>query len=304
MFLFKNNVNLISIKNYIMKKIYLVLLALIANLFSSQIIFQEDFDGIAGPTAGGAGTYTFPSGWLLRNVDNRTPASAVAYVNDAWERREDFSNNVLDSVAISTSWYNPFGAANDWMWTPEVTLPSTGNFKMKWNAIAYDPEYRDGYEVRIMLSPNVPTGGSGTIGNQITNSTVLTSVAAENSAWTAREIDLTSYLGSTFRIAFRNNSNDKFLLLIDDVVIGENSTLDNMEVPRKNNFFISQNPVKNKTLMVHSLEAASATLYDATGKKVTSFDLIKGSNSISLKIPKGNYILKTNGGFSSKLIVE
>ncbi|HRG89610.1 MAG TPA: hypothetical protein PLW44_11360, partial [Chitinophagales bacterium] len=69
------------------------------------VIFSEDFDGIGGPTAGGAGTYTFPAGWLLRNVDNSAPAAAVSYVNEAWERREDFSFNVTDSAAFCTSWY-------------------------------------------------------------------------------------------------------------------------------------------------------------------------------------------------------
>ena len=54
---------------------------------------------------GGPGTYPFPDGWLLRNVDARTPNAAVAWVNDAWEVREDFddpsSNNC---VACSTSY--------------------------------------------------------------------------------------------------------------------------------------------------------------------------------------------------------
>jgi hypothetical protein len=38
---------------------------------SSVPLFSEDFDGISGPNAGGAGTYAFPSGWFLRNVDNK-----------------------------------------------------------------------------------------------------------------------------------------------------------------------------------------------------------------------------------------
>lgn len=77
----------------------------------SQVLFLEDFDHEGGPTAGGAGTYIFTNGspapFLLRNVDNGTPAGTVAYVNEAWERREDFSFNVIDSCAFSTSWYTP-----------------------------------------------------------------------------------------------------------------------------------------------------------------------------------------------------
>ncbi|MFM2306431.1 MAG: hypothetical protein RLZZ367_1100 [Bacteroidota bacterium] len=204
-----------------MKRFLRALLALVVlispNTQAQNIIFQEDFDGIDGPTAGGAGTYVFPSGWLLRNVDNGTPNASVAYVNEAWERREDFKFNVADSAAFSTSWYAPVGAADDWMWTPPVTLPT--NCRLKWNAVAYDPTYPDGYEVRIMVSPNTPTGGAGVLGNQVSASTQLFSIGAENSAWTARTVDLSTYAGQTVRIAYRNTSNDKFILVIDDVVI-------------------------------------------------------------------------------------
>jgi hypothetical protein len=200
-----------------MKKFLLLpLLILFCNVSSAQIIFQETFDGISGATAGGAGTYAFPSGWFLRNVDNRTPAAQVAYVNEAWERREDFANNVADSCAFSTSWYNPVGPADDWMWTPAITL--TNNCELSWNAITYDAAYPDGYEVRIMTS-GPPTGGNGTLGNQVSNSTLLFNIAGENTTWTSRSVSLSAYNGQTVYIGFRNNSNNQFLLLIDDIKV-------------------------------------------------------------------------------------
>lgn len=203
-----------------MKK--LLLIALFACAFfgnaQSQVIFYEDFDGITGPTAGGAGTYVFPPGWLLRNVDNGTPDAQVSYVNEAWERREDFSFNVGDSAAFSTSYYAPAGTANDWMWTPQIG-PLPANCVLSWNAVTYDAAYPDGYEVRIITAPTVPTGGTGVIGNQITSSTVLFSTAAENTSWTSRSVNLNAYAGQSVYIGFRNNSVDKFLLLIDDIKV-------------------------------------------------------------------------------------
>ncbi|TKC10779.1 gliding motility-associated C-terminal domain-containing protein [Pedobacter polaris] len=184
-----------------------------------QVIFFEDFDHTNGPTAGGAGTYVFPSGWLLFNLDGRTPNPTVNYVNQAWERRDDFSHSVLDSAAFSTSYYSPIGQADDWMWTPEITIPLTsGTIRLNWNAVAQDPVYRDGYEVRIMASPNVPTGSYS---NLLGASVRVFSIAEENSSWTNREIALDAYKGQKIRIAFRNNSVDKFLLLIDDVKVEE-----------------------------------------------------------------------------------
>lgn len=172
--------------------------------------FSEDFDGIGGSTAGGAGTYSYPAGWLKFNVDNRTPATAVSYVNEAWERREDFANNVADSAIFSTSWYSPAGAADDWTWTPAIACPS--NAVLNWNAITYDPSYPDGYQVRIK------TGAAPTQANQATSATLF-SIVAENTTWTARTQSLSAYAGQTIYVGFRNNSTDEFLLLIDDVVV-------------------------------------------------------------------------------------
>jgi hypothetical protein len=205
-------------KKQILKGLLLAALVL-PTAVSAQVIFSEDFDGIPGSTAGGAGTYTFPAGWLLRNVDNGTPAAAVSYVNEAWERREDFANAVTDSAAFSTSWNTPVVTCNDWMWTPLIG-PLPANCVLKWNAVTYDPSYPDGYEVRIMTSAQgPPTGGTGVIGNQITNSTSLFSITAENTTWTARQVSLNAYAGQSVYIAFRNTSTDKFLLLVDDVQV-------------------------------------------------------------------------------------
>lgn len=198
-----------------MKKYILFIVSLWSFVSFSQTYYLEDFDGIPGPTAGGAGTYTFAPGFLLRNVDNRTPDAQVAYVNEAWERREDFGSNVGDSVAFSTSYYSPVGAADDFMWTPVQTIqPNTTLF---WNAKAYDPAYPDGYEVRIMVAPNVPSGGTGVLGNQVSASTVIFSTAAESTSWTSHSIPLNAYSGQNVYIGFRNTSNDKFILVIDDI---------------------------------------------------------------------------------------
>lgn len=194
---------------------------------SAAVLFEENFqlwvdpsDGMTkkrcdGP--GGAGTYTFPAGWLLRNVDNRTPDAQTAYVNEAWEVREDFGLDTSNCAAFSTSYYAPVGAANDFMWTPAIgPLPATAT-ELSWRARTMDGAYPDGYEVRVMTV--APTGGTGVIGNQLTNSTVLFSVAAETTGWTTHSVDLSPYAGQTVYFGFRNNSNDKFLLLVDDVVV-------------------------------------------------------------------------------------
>ena len=195
-----------------------IALALAAPAAVAQTIYHEAFNiGIAEPAGchtsefpGGAGTYPFPAGWQLFNVDNRTPAASVAYVNDAWEVREDFSFNVLECAAFSTSWYSPAGQADDWMWTPAISIPAGGAL-LSWRAVAYDPAYPDGYEVRVL--DEAPTVAN------LLDSEVVFSVGAEPSTWTPHTVSLSAYAGQTIHVAFRNNSNDKFLLLIDDVMV-------------------------------------------------------------------------------------
>ncbi len=196
---------------------------------SAVVVYSESFrsptmpgvDGVdpcnTGP--GGPGTYAFPSGWLLRNVDNRTPAANVAYVNEAWEVREDFNFALNNCVAFSTSWYSPAGAANDFMWSPAIAVPA-GGATLSWKAVAYDPLFPDGYEVRVMPGTSgPPTGGTGVIGNQISGSTQVFTIAAENTAWTQRSVSLNAFEGQSVYVGFRNNSNDRFLLVIDDLSV-------------------------------------------------------------------------------------
>jgi hypothetical protein len=186
-------------------------------------VFYEPFNIGVGETPGchteefpgGSGTFPFPAAWTLFNVDQLVPDPQVAYVNDAWEVREDFSGDASQCVAFSTSYYNPAGQADDWMWTPAIVVPDGGT--LSWRAKAYDPKFRDGYEVRILS--DVPP----TVDNQMT-STVVYANPGEESAWTERTVDISAYAGQTVYIAFRNNSNDKFLLVVDDVTVRAQAT--------------------------------------------------------------------------------
>lgn len=246
-------------------KTLLLLLAFGLVRFSAQaqVLFSEDFDGIGGSTAGGPGTYTFPAGWSLRNVDNRAPDPSVGYMGtEAWIRREDFANNVADSAGFSTSWTSPAGLVNRWMWTPAIS-GITAATVLTWNAVTYDASFPDGYEVRVMTSPNTPGGSNGSIGNQITNSTVVFTVAAENTTWTPHSVSLAAFAGQTIYIAFRNNSNDKFLLLIDDVVV---------ESPVTNNAVMSTSDT-----LEYTLTPTRQTMTAPFNGKITN----NGSNSIS-----------------------
>lgn len=206
-------------------------IALAVSLPSHAVrLFQQDFQTATDPITGlpgrrclgpgGPGTYPFPPGWVLRNVDNRTPDGSVSYVNEAWEVRDEFPGDGSSCTAYSNSYHAPAGgSADDWMWTPLIGPIPAGATTLSWRARSYDAAFRDAYEVRVMVLPAMPGGGTGVLGNQVSASTLLLSVAAEETTWTTRSVSLSPFAGERVYIGFRNHSNDKFLLTVDDIAV-------------------------------------------------------------------------------------
>jgi len=117
-----------------------------------------------------------------------------------------------DGEAVSTSWNGGAGQpADDWMLTTGIgALPA--NQRLFWDGEALDVNFPDGYEVRISTA-QLPAN----VGNY---STLLYSTTAENAFNTTHSVDLSSYAGQVVYIAFRNTSDDMFLLAIDNIRVG------------------------------------------------------------------------------------
>ncbi|MBL7933649.1 MAG: choice-of-anchor J domain-containing protein [Bacteroidia bacterium] len=182
-----------------MKKQLLALAILGSSLANAQV-WSENFSSSTVPG--------LPAGWTQVNGDGLTVStslSAYAFGSNAWVTyNSTASYPTYGKCVASTSWYNPTGTSNDWLITPTFTVPANGI--LEWDAIARDPQYPDGYQVKLS------TAGTGTA-NFTTN---LLTVSAENASWTHRVVNLNAYAGQTVNIAFVNNSNDKFILLMDN----------------------------------------------------------------------------------------
>ncbi len=154
---------------------------------------------------------TIPAGYTLYNVDGRTPDPGLAgfpnytsWATNAWIPLV----NQGDTVVASTSWYTPVGAANDWIVTPAIQL---GNSPvLSWKARAIDADYPDGYQVVVVTSNALAS---------LQAATPVLNVPAETTTWNTRTLDLTSFANQLVYIGFRNNSNDKFVLLLDDILV-------------------------------------------------------------------------------------
>ncbi|MFT5778767.1 MAG: hypothetical protein ACI837_001723 [Crocinitomicaceae bacterium] len=190
-----------------MKTLLTLSLALLTTGAFSQVIFSEDFNNSVG----------MPAGFTMINNDGLTPATNVAYVNDAWINRVDFVlPSLTDSCAFSTSWYTPAGTSDDWMITPIIAVSAGATtVALDWEAMAPDAAYLDGYEVWVST-------GAPTIAG-MTGGTMVFSTPAADNVWTAKNVDISAFAGSSIYVGFRNNSTDKFLLMVDSIYVTENA---------------------------------------------------------------------------------
>jgi len=146
-----------------------------------------------------------PSTWTLYDQDGLTPASGIAsLITGAWSPASLTSG---EKIIISTSWYTPAGTANDWIVSPAFTVTST-NMVLHWDELALDPSYPDGYEVRI-----------STTGSAVSDFTTVlySTTGASSGGFATKATSLAAYNGQTVRVAFRNNSFDKYILALDNI---------------------------------------------------------------------------------------
>ena len=112
-------------------------------------------------------------------------------------------------VAIQSSWYDPAGASDDWMITPKISVTEESTL-VRWEAKAIDIDFKDGYQVLVSTTNDLVTSFKDT----------LFEISAEDTEWVTRRADLKAYAGQDIYIAFRNNSNDKFALVMDNIWVG------------------------------------------------------------------------------------
>ncbi|MDO5509215.1 MAG: choice-of-anchor J domain-containing protein [Weeksellaceae bacterium] len=176
---------------------------LLAGLAYGQV-FQEDWDG-NGPGI---------EAWTVVDESGNTPDEGVSFMTDAWtvvdrHGAQNFGGPAGDHAAASTSWFSPPGQADAWLISPEIELPIEEAFLI-WDVKAQDAQYPDGYELRLS-----PTGGSAVEDFTV----VLFSIASEQATWQTRSISLGEYSGTTVRVAWRNNSTDQYILLVDNILV-------------------------------------------------------------------------------------
>ena len=90
-----------------------------------------------------------PESWLLRNLDDATPAqeSDAAFADSAWAVRH--SSYFGSKVATGVSYYEPEAAANDWMIMSQISVGDST--AMRWDAMSFTStgDYPDTYGIYV-----------------------------------------------------------------------------------------------------------------------------------------------------------
>ena len=103
---------------------------------------------------------------------------------------------------------------DNWLITPQLTLPAD-NVWLKWTSRAIHYHLRDGY--KVMISTNT---------TYFEDFKELKVVESEEYQWTEHIVSLQEYAGQKVYIAFVHDSQNKFLLAIDDMFVGQLSEPD------------------------------------------------------------------------------
>lgn len=211
-----------------------------------------------------------PTGWTQYNGDAFTPYTsfAAAFGTNAWITREvTLASGAKDTIAVSTSYYTPVGVANDWLISPSFT-PVTGSYLL-FDALAQDGNYPDGFMVKVST-----TGGAYT---NFTTAPVLTVPSESATGWVTHAINLSAYVGMPINIAIINNSNDMYLLYL-------------------NNIRATTLPANDLSLVASTPSAASYKSYATVGSNVSVQGLVKNLGASTVT----SYTVKLNDGTTTQ----
>ena len=183
-----------------MKFFTLTLSIMISGIGFGQVtVYEEGFDN------------GIPAEWILIDNDGNTPHSTVSEYDAAWIKKARL-DDATDTVASSTSYFEPAGTADRWLISPPIVLGSYGN-ALQWEAQSHDASFPDSYKVLISTT--------GTDMQDFTDTAGV--IIQENADWTMRTVDL-SELGindATIHVAFVNITTDGFKLYLDNVTVSK-----------------------------------------------------------------------------------
>lgn len=157
-------------------------------------------------------------------VDTK-PADMIYYDGDGNELIDDLVGTGLEcgtwhlirmnagdenKLMGSASTFTTPGKANDWMVTPQIKIYGTGA-KLSWKSMAATRTKKDGLKVYVSTQ--------GYEMEDFEDTPIFSIEAEEAGTLQEHEVSLDKYAGQTIYIAFVNDSYDKYVVCVDDIVV-------------------------------------------------------------------------------------
>lgn len=177
--------------------IFLVFFACTGTLQAQTTVYLEDFES------------GIPANFTLFNLDGLTPAAQVSEYTAPWIAKTDLLDD-SNSVASSTSYFDPAGRANRWLITPTINLGAYGNI-LSWKGLSHDGSFPEDYIVLISTTDTATSSFTDT----------LLEVYDEPNFWSEHTINLSDsgYNNQAVHIAFVLNTMDGFKLYVDSIQV-------------------------------------------------------------------------------------
>jgi len=183
------------------------------------------------------------------------------------------------NAAISTSWYDPYGQSDDWLVLPKVSINDSST--ISWTAKSFTPDFRDSYQILVSTTDSLPSSFTHEI----------FFVEEESPFDTLRTLPLNEFIGESIFVAFRNISNNRDLLILNDVLIesiipvfSSADTFDRTEV------VVFPNP-SSHYVNIEVDGQASLHVYDASGRLIMENQILNHYRLINEDNWKGMYYL-------------
>ena len=267
---------------------------------------------------------SLPAGWMNIDEDGLLQDTTSGVLVQGWFFSEFIvdSGDSLEIVAQSSSWLQDFLPGNkDWLITPAINITDTTAMLMWESAPAQVGIYQDGYKVVVSTTTTALTSFTDTLAVYAQN---INNVATDFSTGTVHtastpnpdmtdgfdfgllaqwQLSLSAYAGQTIYIAFLHDSDDDWILAIDDVMvkkgaitsIEENTVVYNLSVfpnPTSDVIRVEFNSTVTDNLQITILSIDGKVVYN---KMYGTTNQLQQDISVS-ELPAGNYFVYLRNG--------
>jgi Secretion system C-terminal sorting domain/Cleaved Adhesin Domain len=198
---------------------------------------------------------------------------------------------------VTVSYFDTSGTADDWLSFGPIVIPAAGA-TLSWKHNYPDNKFRDGYKVHINTTGLGAANFTGSPFYTVTDndaSTLGDTIVKPVSFFYSRSKSLSAYAGQSIYLGFQHTAVDQDILLIDDILIKENSiTAIDEDKALGEAIRIYPNPSNGLfTVNMGTASKSHVEVYNAMGEKVYSQDNTLANVSIDLTgLGAGIYSMK------------